>query len=373
MADEKKAKPGRSVISGQDVNNSRHWDDAALNQAMQKDLNKRILKMENPHILEIGCGAGVGLKALASTAPYLKNIYGIDIHPLESKAKGYHFIRMNVEDMPVAQGGKFHQKFDIILAQAVFPYVENKKEALLKIAQALTPGGHAYIRIEPFYFGPEGYGILAGCNKFRWFDNTGIVIEGGITAKEIKKFMAHYKKCPIPENMRTLNNGIVAINWNLMEFLKVEEYNPDERWLGMCCRKSPLSTAGDKDHRPFTFTCPVMYLGSKHAMIDIGDEVQVSSLLTDPKSWDQMLLKPDWKPNPEYRASIAKMKSPYLPSSNFCSWFSLYSSSAKEEQREQPLSPISSLSNNPKEIKEVRKRALPPDPETAGLLERRHI
>lgn len=106
---------------------------------------------QRPRMLEIGCGDGINLLALACAAP-AGTYEGFDLSE-RAIARGQDFIRASgLDAVRLAQGDICDWpldggKFDIIVAHGVYAWVPGPvREALMKlIAARLAPGGIAYV------------------------------------------------------------------------------------------------------------------------------------------------------------------------------------------------------------------------------------
>ncbi len=98
-------------------------------------------------VLEIGVGTGrLALKA----APKCKNFCGIDISP-KTAARAKENLK-ELENAEIICGDfityEFSQKFDVIYSSLTFMHIENKYEAVKKIAELLKNSGRAVISLD---------------------------------------------------------------------------------------------------------------------------------------------------------------------------------------------------------------------------------
>ncbi len=98
----------------------------------------------NDTVLEIGVGTGrLALKA----APKCKNFYGIDISP-KTVARAKENLK-DLENVEIICGDfttyEFPQNFDAIYSSLTFMHIENKNEAIKKIASLLKNEGRAVL------------------------------------------------------------------------------------------------------------------------------------------------------------------------------------------------------------------------------------
>src|SRR5262245_44493170 len=103
-------------------------------------------------VLEIGCGAGGNLMAMAAATPGIQAV-GIDLaaEPIREGQKaiaeiGLANIELRNEDVRALTEGKLGA-FDYVVAHGVYGWIpEDARDALLaSIATALTPDGIAYV------------------------------------------------------------------------------------------------------------------------------------------------------------------------------------------------------------------------------------
>jgi 2-polyprenyl-3-methyl-5-hydroxy-6-metoxy-1,4-benzoquinol methylase len=95
------------------------------------------LSMDQPEILDFGCGKGWFTEKLAS----LGNATGIDLSEeaiamAKSRSPQVNFIAGNVHDYPLPLG-----KYDVVVSQEVLTHVENPTAYLDRAATVLKPGG----------------------------------------------------------------------------------------------------------------------------------------------------------------------------------------------------------------------------------------
>jgi SAM-dependent methyltransferase len=113
--------------------------------------NELILLLVREHfanvgnVLEIGCGTGFVLSALASELPKAR-IFGSEVHTrgLEFAAKRVpraHLMQMDARDIP------FREEFDLIGAFDVVEHIEEDDWVLRQMSTALRPGGGVLLTV----------------------------------------------------------------------------------------------------------------------------------------------------------------------------------------------------------------------------------
>ena len=127
-----------------DENNDPVHDPKPLQDYMNKWDGQRFVDEmhldENKTVLEIGIGTG---RLAIKTAPLCKNFYGIDISPKTiAKAKinlsEFSNVRLICDDFMKYD---FSNKFDVIYSSLTFMHIENKQNAIKKIASMLNNNG----------------------------------------------------------------------------------------------------------------------------------------------------------------------------------------------------------------------------------------
>lgn len=127
-----------------DENNDPVYDPKPLQDYMNKWDGQRFVDEmhldENKTVLEIGIGTG---RLAIKTAPLCKNFYGIDISPKTiAKAKinlsEFSNVRLICDDFMKYD---FSNKFDVIYSSLTFMHIENKQNAIKKIASMLNNNG----------------------------------------------------------------------------------------------------------------------------------------------------------------------------------------------------------------------------------------
>jgi len=100
---------------------------------------------ENKDVLEIGCGAGLGLGYLAKAA---KKVVGGDIDPKNvSLGKGYYKGRQNitVDSMDAHDLTLSDSSFDLILLYEAIYYLKDPEKCIAEVARVLTKDGVSII------------------------------------------------------------------------------------------------------------------------------------------------------------------------------------------------------------------------------------
>ena len=129
------------------------WDEKVGNNDERKNLLKEILKSktaikEGNRVLDIGCGTGVLIPLISEITGDGGSITAVDpcedmLQFAESKNShipGVKYICSAIEEMDGSES-----RFDAVTAFAVFPHIEDKRTALLKIKEMLIGDGKLYI------------------------------------------------------------------------------------------------------------------------------------------------------------------------------------------------------------------------------------
>ena len=125
----------------------KHWWFLARKKIILKLIDIYSTRNENEQILDVGCGAGMMLKALEEYG----NVWGLD---KSEKALGY-----SREKVPEAQMllGSFprdlpRNSFDIITVLDVLEHIDEDAKALAALKGALAPDGIAIITVPAYQF-----------------------------------------------------------------------------------------------------------------------------------------------------------------------------------------------------------------------------
>lgn len=105
-------------------------------------LGSQIRKLENPNVLECGCGPG---DILASLAPLHCRLTGLDLNPrylalAAEKAPSATLVEGSVERLPFPD-----DSFDVVFAVGVFLYLKDDQKAAQEIARVTKDGGFVLI------------------------------------------------------------------------------------------------------------------------------------------------------------------------------------------------------------------------------------
>ncbi len=115
------------------------WDGERFVECMRLDKNKSVL--------EIGIGTG---RIAVKTAPLCRDFLGIDISPktIQRAADNLSFCQ-NVELVcDDFMSFEFDRRFDVIYSSLTFMHIENKCQAIQKIASLLNDGGMYVLSID---------------------------------------------------------------------------------------------------------------------------------------------------------------------------------------------------------------------------------
>jgi SAM-dependent methyltransferase len=95
--------------------------------------------------LEVGCGTGYVLQAVAEALPEL-NLFAVDLH-----VEGLEFARRRVPSAVFAQADAralpFHAQFDVAGAFDVIEHVENDAAVLSSLRESVRPGGGVIVTV----------------------------------------------------------------------------------------------------------------------------------------------------------------------------------------------------------------------------------
>lgn len=110
----------------------------ALLDALQSDLTRPLA--EGRRVLEVGCGTGLILRAVA---PVASHAVGIDISPgmLElAHARGLDVVEGSATALPFEDAS-----FDLVYSFKVLAHIEDIQAAMREVARVLAPGGRALL------------------------------------------------------------------------------------------------------------------------------------------------------------------------------------------------------------------------------------
>ena len=118
--------------------NERHHGYHALIDRLQLEV---VLPLcQNADVLELGCGTGLILNEINSTA---RSAIGLDISPkmLErARERGLDVVEGKATELPFED-----ESFDVVYSFKVLAHVESIHDALAEVARVLRPGGHAVL------------------------------------------------------------------------------------------------------------------------------------------------------------------------------------------------------------------------------------
>lgn len=110
------------------------------------------VRISGTRLLDIGCGDGGGVSALADAGMICQ---GFDIEErrvrLANAMKGSRAYEMIVGDIYANQPPFAGEHFDLVVMHDVFEHLEQKAEVLRRIAAYLAPGGKVLITFPPYY------------------------------------------------------------------------------------------------------------------------------------------------------------------------------------------------------------------------------
>ena len=111
-------------------------------------LNEQIHRMDNPSVLECGCGPGDILELIE----YKKcNLTGIDLNKryielASERVPEAKLIEGNVEQLPFPD-----ESFDIVFAVGVLMYLKNDREAVKEMVRVAKKGGYVLISVPNYW------------------------------------------------------------------------------------------------------------------------------------------------------------------------------------------------------------------------------
>ena len=110
----------------------------ALLDALQIDLTLPLA--QDRDVLEVGCGTGLILKAIA---PVAQRCVGLDLSPgmlAQARARGLDVVEGSATDLPFEDAS-----FDLVYSFKVLAHVEAIEQALAEVSRVLRPGGRALL------------------------------------------------------------------------------------------------------------------------------------------------------------------------------------------------------------------------------------
>lgn len=110
-------------------------------------LFRRYSQTASVRFLEIGCGTGYVLRAIAQSGPH--TVIGAEIHVqglafARRRLPGADLIQLDATRMP------FREEFDAIGAFDVLEHITEDELVMNQVLQALKPGGHFYITVPQY-------------------------------------------------------------------------------------------------------------------------------------------------------------------------------------------------------------------------------
>jgi SAM-dependent methyltransferase len=111
------------------------------------DQIRRYVRVENPLILDVGCGTG----ATATDLRRFGEVVGVDFSPLALQAcatRGLGWLlRAKAEAVPLER-----DSVDAIVATDILEHLDDDRSALVEFRRILKPGGHAVITVPAYQF-----------------------------------------------------------------------------------------------------------------------------------------------------------------------------------------------------------------------------
>lgn len=115
--------------------NERHHGYHAMLDELELDIIRPLAR--DGKVLEVGCGTGLIMKGLESTA---SSMVGLDISPgmlEEARARGFEVVEGSAEDLPFED-----ESFDLVYSFKVLAHVKGIQLAMLEMSRVLRPGGY---------------------------------------------------------------------------------------------------------------------------------------------------------------------------------------------------------------------------------------
>mgnify|MGYP000868705319 CR=1 FL=1 len=98
-------------------------------------------------VLELGCGNGELINAIAESIPHLKKVVAVDyFHKPEKLHSKVEFVQHDLENLNIQDG------FDLVIMNQVFEHMKNPLGLMLEIKKILNPFGRVLI-VVPNRFG----------------------------------------------------------------------------------------------------------------------------------------------------------------------------------------------------------------------------
>lgn len=106
---------------------------------------------EKPRIFEYGCGTGITLASLASSA----DVFGMDLSEKAlayCKKRGLENLRVIDSDQPLDESNPFGEPFDIVLILDVLEHIADERTVLRTLRSWLKPNGALIVTVPAFPF-----------------------------------------------------------------------------------------------------------------------------------------------------------------------------------------------------------------------------
>lgn len=123
-------------------------------QSRRFDLIRRYARLENAHILDVGCGLGLYVRQLRTLSPH---VWGVDIDAdkvTEAGGELPNIRQASAEMLPFADG-----TFDVLLSHEVLEHVDDDRQAVREAYRVLRPGGRLVVFVPNRWYPFETHGF----------------------------------------------------------------------------------------------------------------------------------------------------------------------------------------------------------------------
>lgn len=124
-------------------------------QSRRFDLIRRYARLENAHILDVGCGLGLYVRQLRTLSPH---VWGVDIDAdkvTEAGGELPNIRQASAEVLPFADG-----TFDVLLSHEVLEHVDDDRQAVREAYRVLRPGGRLVVFVPNRWYPFETHGFF---------------------------------------------------------------------------------------------------------------------------------------------------------------------------------------------------------------------